>query len=439
MYEESEKIELKETLIPEIKNEINGFLNSKGGTIYVGVDNDGVVKPIINSNKRDDIDSKLSNWVREAFHPMPLNLINYYFNEDNVFVIEVKQGTNKPYFIREKGPKPSGVYIREGRSTRKATESEILLMIMASNHYSYESDISEEQELTFKYFRDVCKENVVECDKRHFKSLGMISKDGKYTNLGLLMSDQCPIVVKFAKYDKDLNFIVKAEHTGCLIKILNDVLEHANLYNTVSAIIDGRSFKRIEKESFPNKSLREAILNAFAHCNYFIHSNIKVEFFDDRAVVTNPGGIYEATLEEILDGVQTWRNPRLVNLMHKLHFVENFGSGLPRIIEAYKKSEIKPIFKPSNNFFRVVLHDMNYTPEKANVPNNVPNVPNNVPNVFIEDEEKIIGLIIKNSKCTREEMAALIGKTEKTVQRLLKKSKRIKRIGGTRGHWEVIK
>ena len=253
------------------------------------------------------------------------------------------------------------------------------------------------------------------------------------------MSDQCPIVVKFAKYDKNLNFIVKAEHTGCLIKILNDVLEHASLYNTVSAIIDGRSFKRIEKESFPDKSLREAILNAFAHCNYFIHSNIKVEFFDDRAVVTNPGGIYEATLEEILDGVQTWRNPRLVNLMHKLHFVENFGSGLPRIIEAYKKSEIKPIFKPSNNFFRVVLHDMNYTPEKTNVPNNVPNVPNNVPNVFIEDEDKIIGLIIKNSKCTREEMASLIGKTEKTVQRLLKKSKRIKRIGGTRGHWEVIK
>ena len=100
MYEESEKVELKETLISEIKNEIGAFLNSKGGTIYVGVDNDGVVKPIIDSNKRDEIDSKLSNWIREAFYPMPLNLINYYFNEDNVFVIEVKQGTNKPYFIR---------------------------------------------------------------------------------------------------------------------------------------------------------------------------------------------------------------------------------------------------------------------------------------------------------------------------------------------------
>ena len=56
------------------------------------------------------------------------------------------------------------------------------------------------------------------------------------------------------------------------------------------------------------------MLNAFAHANYFIRSNIKIEFYDDLLKITNPGGIYEATLEQILAGVQTYRNPRLVNI-----------------------------------------------------------------------------------------------------------------------------
>ena len=67
-----------------------------------------------------------------------------------------------------------------------------------------------------KYFFSVCEENGIEHDKRHLKSLALISKDGYYTNLAILMSDQSPVVAKFAKYDADLNFIVKSEHKGSL-------------------------------------------------------------------------------------------------------------------------------------------------------------------------------------------------------------------------------
>lgn len=68
----------------------------------------------------------------------------------------------------------------------------------------------------------MCEDNEIAHDKRHLKSLDLISKDDKYTNLALLMSDQSPIVVKFAKYDKNMNFLVKSEHKGSLLKVLND-------------------------------------------------------------------------------------------------------------------------------------------------------------------------------------------------------------------------
>lgn len=83
------------------------------------------------------------------------------------------------------------------------------------------------------------------------------------------------------------------------------------------------SWNRRETISYPGASIREALLNDFAHANFFIRSNIKIEFYDDLLKITNPDEIYEATLEQILAGVQTYRNPRLVNILNKLHYIEN--------------------------------------------------------------------------------------------------------------------
>lgn len=359
-YIETNIVELKEIFIDDIKKEILAFLNTDGGTIYVGVKDNGEVVPFTERKEKDIIDGKISNWISDVFYPNASGLIKYYFNDDNVFVIEVNQGLEKPYYLKEKGPKPSGTFKRIGTTTRMATESEILLMLLDSRKYSYEEDVSDEQELTFHYFNEMCDENNITHEERNMRSLRMINKDGKYTNLALMMSDQSPIVVKFAKYDKNLNFTTKKEYKGSLLKVLNNVLENAANYNDISAIITKDSWKRIETISYPGASLREGILNAFCHSNYFIRSNIKVEFYDNKAKITNPGGIYQATLKQIMDGVQTYRNPGLVNILNKLHYIENFGTGIPRIMEAYANSNKKPVFDPSDNFFILTLPNLNY-------------------------------------------------------------------------------
>ena len=73
-------VELKRELIPEVKKEIIAFLNTKGGTIYVGVSDDGTIVPFTDNAERDEMDTKVGNWIQDAFYPYGMALIRHYFN-----------------------------------------------------------------------------------------------------------------------------------------------------------------------------------------------------------------------------------------------------------------------------------------------------------------------------------------------------------------------
>ena len=76
MYNESNKTELKIELVDNVKKEIIAFLNTDGGVIYVGVDDNGSVVGISNRQERDSLELKLSNWIQDAIYPIPSSLVN---------------------------------------------------------------------------------------------------------------------------------------------------------------------------------------------------------------------------------------------------------------------------------------------------------------------------------------------------------------------------
>lgn len=358
-YEESPNVELKAILSEDVKNEILAFLNTHGGTVFVGVNDDGSLAPPLTHEGRDEVDSRLGNWLREAFFPVPTDLVSHDFTDDGVLAIRINEGLKKPYYLREKGPKPSGVYIRDGRSTRKAYEDEILGLIMESRDYSFEADISSNQELTFFFFNEEARRLGLNLTDHDFFSFGIKGKNGLYTNLALLLSDQSPIEVKVAELDKEMNFKVKKTFFGSLLKCLRDVQDQCERLNDVRAVIDGSSFRRKEIPSYPGASLREMVLNAFCHADYFVKSNIKVEFTERECKIISPGGLYKVDMAGVLKGVQTFRNPGLVRVLNRMGLIENFGTGIPRTIEAYFAYEQKPLFEPSDKFFIVRLPNLN--------------------------------------------------------------------------------
>lgn len=125
-------------------------------------------------------------------------------------------------------------------------------------------------------------------------------------------------------------------------------------------IIDGKP-TRTEIPSYDMSSAREAILNCYCHRDFFRKSNIKIEFFDDRCEIISPGGFFDGlTLEDALNGLQSFRNENLVKLLYKLEYVENYASGLTRIFQNSKELDIVPEIYTSLNMFKVTLPNKNY-------------------------------------------------------------------------------
>ena len=432
-YEESDRVELKREMIKDLDKEIIAFLNTHGGTIYIGVDDNGNVIGIPQKLK-DDYDEKISAILTNNIKPNSRNNVTFSYDEDNVLVINIKEGDSKPYYLTEKGPKPSGTYIRVGRSKRPATDDEILTMIRDSSGWLWENQVSNEQDLTFDELSKIAKKKKLDFGPHKFRNLKIINKEGQFTNLGLLVSDQNPVEVKFAVYDRNLDFKVKEEFHGSIVAIADDVLKYAELFNTTSAKIIPGQISRVETKSYPGASLREAILNAICHAEYFAPSNIKVEFFPDKVKITNPGNIYNnGTIEDIKRGIQSFRNPSLVILLNKLGYIENYGTGIQRIIEGYQNTEYQAEFYVSNSYFMITLHSLN------------PIEPHDAQNDAQNDAQKIsihdliTNLIIDNPRITRKQMAEKIGVSKATIERTLSQANDIKFVGPSKtGHWEII-
>lgn len=119
--------------------------------------------------------------------------------------------------------------------------------------------------------------------------------------------------------------------------------------------------ERIETRSYPVVAIRESVMNAICHTDYTRSSQVKIEFFQDWLEISSPGNIYGGiTLKEVLLGKQSIRHPKLINLLDKLDMIENYGMGLQRTLESYEKYDFKPEFIATENFFTIVLPNVNY-------------------------------------------------------------------------------
>ena len=141
MFVENKTTEFKRVYVEDIKNTIVAFANCDGGTLYIGVDDDGTVYGV------DDVDGtmlRVTNAIRDAVRPdvtMFVECHNDVMDEKPVVCVSVQRGTARPYYLHGKGIRPEGVYVRQGASTVPATDAAILNMIKETSGDSYEAEI----------------------------------------------------------------------------------------------------------------------------------------------------------------------------------------------------------------------------------------------------------------------------------------------------------
>ena len=419
---ESEKIEFKEIFIDEIKKEAVAFANSQGGVIYVGIRDDGEVIGIDNS---DEIMQKAANMLRDAIHPDITMFVHYRIENmegKEVLAIEIQSGTDKPYYIYKNGLKPSGVYIRQGSSSVPASESAIRQMIKDTDGDVFEQMRSLDQELTFSETEKRFLEKGIDFGGSQRQTLELVSLDGQYTNLGLLLSDQCPFTVKCAVFSgKDQSaFQDRKEFSGSLLKQLDEVYAFIDRHNNLSASFSG--LYRNDTRDYPESAIREALLNSFVHRDYSYSASILISIYEDRIEFVSIGGLIDGIgLDDVLAGLSICRNRQLADIFYRLDLIEAYGTGLPKIVNAYLGSSVRPEFLTTQNTFKTILPNRNKK-KQADVLKE---------RTFLDHiqtsrkqespEQRIADYLAEHGSIKRSEVEKLLGVSQATSGRLLKR------------------
>ncbi len=361
---ESDTVEFKEKWSESSKKAISAFLNSSGGTVYFGVNDEGQVVGI----EKEDVD-KLLNTIslvtRQGFRPAADALVRSRVCEVEgrwVVATTVLAGTELPYYATLKG-EGTRAYIRRGPACFEITDSERRDLIRRSETRDWDVLPSALQNLTFEAAKRMFDEQGIEFSERKYALLGLIDSNGFYTNLALLLSDQCPAQTRVGFFEGTERGVASSgieTLTGSILKQMQQALkllsESQRQDLGIRAFTVAADGTRVEDEDYPAKAVREAIVNAFAHRDYSLDLQAFVSMFSDRMEVFTFGGLPKGVLaSQLEEGASACRNGKLADLLMRLGYMERYGLGIPSIFASYKPYGLKPRIQVDPNRIVMVL------------------------------------------------------------------------------------
>lgn len=402
MQYESKHIEYKSQMIDDIYKEVIAFANTDGDIIYIGIDDQGNVTGI------DDVDetyTRLTNGIRDAIHPDVTMFVRYVLQENKVIRIEVGEGSFKPYYLKSKGLKPTGVYVHQGTSSVQASPEQIRQMIKESDGDNYEDARCLEQELTFDAANTAFRRYGVEFSVEKYRTLG-ITKNDLYTNLALLLSDQCLHTTKIAVFKDEscTEFRDSKEFGGSVFTQFENTVNYLALCNKTVSTIKG--VLRTDKQDYPEEAIREALLNALVHRDYSFSGSIIINVNDNKMEFISLGGLLPGlSTDDIRIGVSQPRNKKLAEVFHRLRLIESYGTGIRRIYKLYENCPVQPSIEVTSNAFKIVLPNMNVNAETAEAAPATEKAP-----VTITPQMKtVIDYLTEYGEMTDEDLQELLG------------------------------
>ncbi|MDR0220226.1 MAG: putative DNA binding domain-containing protein [Lachnospiraceae bacterium] len=368
-YSESPTVELKREVTQDLKKGIVAFANTDGGTLYVGVGDDG---NIVGIDDCDDTMQQVGNMIRDGIKP---DLTAYSSIEaitesgKTIVKVTVLRGARRPYHLSDKGLKPSGVFVRHGVSSVPATDEVIRQLLRESDGVTFDKSRCLNQELAFDYTRKYFADAGVSLTDSNMRTLLLIDADGYYTNAALLLSEQCEHNIKVAVYEGEGKELFKArqEFGGSILRQIDEAFGYVSLNNNQNSTFDG--LRRIDRPDYPHAAVREALLNAVVHRDYDYSGSIIINIYNDRMEFISIGGLVKGiTVADIMNGVSQPRNTVIAEVFYRLNLIESYGTGIQKIMESYAETAEKPVFRPAPASFAVVLPKRSAAKSRALTP-----------------------------------------------------------------------
>jgi ATP-dependent DNA helicase RecG len=284
-------------------------------------------------------------------------------------------------------------------------------MIRETSGDRYETARSLHQQLVFTSAEAYFAKKKVAFAEAQKRSLHLIGDDGMFTNLALLLSEQCTHTMKLAVFQgtKKIEFKDRREFSGSLFQQLDGVYGFIDRYNSLQS--EFIELDRIDKRDYPKVAIRETLLNAIIHRDYGLSPATLVSIFTDRIEFVTIGGLMKGvSLNDIMLGVSALRNPYLANVFYRLNLIEAYGTGMTKIIESYNEFPVKPTIELSDHAFKITLPNTNFKPYDEGKSNHVNNF----------REQQVLSLFQDNLSITRKDVERAVDISQATAITLIR-------------------
>ncbi len=358
---ETERIEFKRCINDRLAKTIVAFANTTGGDIYIGIDDFGNVLGI------DDIDRemlKISNMVHDAICPELIQFVHIdpiELDGKPIILVSVEAGDEKPYYLASKGLVPAGVFTRLGPATVPMSRRDIRRAIREADGDPFEARHARRQDLTFIEAERFFKARHLDFSEELYRVLGLYARDGFYSNLALLISDQNPFTLKCAAFNDDAGteFLNRLDCEGSILRQYDEALGFLRLANNLRSYFPSNT--RVDQRDYPDDALREGLLNAIVHRDYdeSAQTPTLVKMYRTELSFTSYGALHDITVRQALSRGSSPRNPLLLALFARLHEVEAYGTGLPKIWKLYEQERLTPQLEAEGMFVTLVLPNIN--------------------------------------------------------------------------------
>ena len=354
----SVRVEFQEGWSQTAQKTLLAFANTIGGDLYFGITDDGITKGL--SKKAVNVISRtVQEFCRSEVEPVLIDMVSTKVisagNCTYVLRVSVEPGEDRPYASKGKRY-TGGAYVRDGSMSVTATEEEIRDMICASSPQPWESRLSRQTALRFGETADVFKKYNVCFSPVHYLRLGLVDAADHFTQLGELLSDQNRTKLVVGTFSQDSASLSVREFSGSLLRQIDQAFD---MFAAINPELIHKTGELANKRHFawPPKALREALVNCAVHRDYSQSEPTKVSIFPNRFEFLSYGSIPgRLSVDDIvLEGVSKCRNERLADILRRLGWMENYGSGFPMIWREYANSGAEPKLEATRRVFRIVL------------------------------------------------------------------------------------
>lgn len=345
---ESETIEFKESLSlkEEAGKDAVAFSNKNGGTIYFGIKDSGSVCGIqsISEKTLREVSQVLTDNTEPRIYP---EVADEVVEGKNVVKVTIKKSST-PYHTFKQIP-----YIRVGSSSKKMSQDEYKLRLMSYGRDTYDFSAQTCRGLLLDDLDndalDILRKKWSEKERRE-EYLGfsyddvlnklLLKRKHEITFAALLLCGKSEKIAEFLpeaeirlgwkNTSNKLDFDFSKDWRSPFLRSSEEIWETINARNTRFPFDEG--FFEGDIWAFDQKSIREAVLNAFAHRDYEERGSIFIEATPQSFIIKNPGKFLAGvSSENILDVQGKWRNRLLMETLGKIGLVERYGHGLDRI------------------------------------------------------------------------------------------------------------